>query len=669
MEDIRRQEVRQLARLTAQLDPTQQIFFQAEYNRHRRNPTTAFLLCLLLGDFGAQYFYFGRYRAGVIRLLFCWTLIPAILALFDARTMVARARRYNASLANELILAIRGTVEEQQHAPEGVVEAAEHAAVAAGRRPALVAPISTPEMDHFAAAAWAGREPLPDDIPGHPLAEAEPDAILLDPSTFDPSSLDTAWPNALARPVRPQPDEPLADVAEDLDALVWPVPAAYLDNMASTDGARAERDTHEPAWAFEPDRTAAPDSLPASAAIAAAAASAAALYANSTPDAWPPAPSADPMRDGAATPAAAEIAETAEREPVLLYQVAPAARREAVRMGPPLPAEYSRDGAGAIAGSNAAYGSNGNRPVDLAAQHTTASARQGKDAHGAQEGVALAALGSALAAGLADLLRDHPRTRPLTRPKPLTTQPLAPFAAEPSQPAPAVAEMPLMWEASTGDDPTTAAASAPGGYAPETGYGAWPLAEPATAESLSRPFANSGWLLDVPQIGAPQLDAPQPVADRSVEHEHDAAAFGNGYAAPLMEGAALAGAADYALSMTNGHEATPPAVASPAEVAPAAPANPAPVAGLTALAANLRRRVVQRVIVRKMAVLDGQVLAESTVERQVPVVNDEAEMAVRIRMATRDAAREALGYLLMQAPEEARPSIREQLEALQSAGA
>ncbi|HEY7833424.1 MAG TPA: TM2 domain-containing protein, partial [Ktedonobacterales bacterium] len=140
MDDIRRQEVRQIAQLTARLDPAQQIFFQAEYSLHRRNPTTAFLLCLLLGDFGAHYFYFGRNRAGVVRLLFCWTLIPAILALFDARTMTARARRYNASLAHELVLAIQGAVEEHATVPDALVEAAPRAPVASGRRPVLAAP-------------------------------------------------------------------------------------------------------------------------------------------------------------------------------------------------------------------------------------------------------------------------------------------------------------------------------------------------------------------------------------------------------------------------------------------------------------------------------------------------------------------------------------------------
>jgi hypothetical protein len=82
---------------------------------------------------------------------------------------------------------------------------------------------------------------------------------------------------------------------------------------------------------------------------------------------------------------------------------------------------------------------------------------------------------------------------------------------------------------------------------------------------------------------------------------------------------------------------------------------------------RLRRRVVQRVIVRKMAVVDGRVVAESTVERQVQVVRDEDELAERIHAATNEAAREALQHLIAQAPEEALPAIRLQLYALDNA--
>ncbi len=107
-----RDEIRELARLTAHLTCAQQTFFQAEYGRHRRSPTTALVLCLLLGGFGAQEFYFGRHRSGVLRLIFCWTLIPAVLALFDLPGIAARARRYNAALGQRVLIAVQESMAE-----------------------------------------------------------------------------------------------------------------------------------------------------------------------------------------------------------------------------------------------------------------------------------------------------------------------------------------------------------------------------------------------------------------------------------------------------------------------------------------------------------------------------------------------------------------------------
>ena len=40
-------------------------------------------LCLILGGIGAHKFYSGKWIQGLLYLAFCWTLIPAILALFD----------------------------------------------------------------------------------------------------------------------------------------------------------------------------------------------------------------------------------------------------------------------------------------------------------------------------------------------------------------------------------------------------------------------------------------------------------------------------------------------------------------------------------------------------------------------------------------------------------
>ena len=45
--------------------------------------TTAGIFALLLGGFGVHRFYVGNIGIGILELLFCWTLIPAIEALIS----------------------------------------------------------------------------------------------------------------------------------------------------------------------------------------------------------------------------------------------------------------------------------------------------------------------------------------------------------------------------------------------------------------------------------------------------------------------------------------------------------------------------------------------------------------------------------------------------------
>jgi len=46
------------------------------------NKTTYALLAFFLGVFGAQEFYAGNTRAGMLSLVFCWTGIPAIYGIY-----------------------------------------------------------------------------------------------------------------------------------------------------------------------------------------------------------------------------------------------------------------------------------------------------------------------------------------------------------------------------------------------------------------------------------------------------------------------------------------------------------------------------------------------------------------------------------------------------------
>ncbi len=48
-----------------------------------KNKLVAALLALFLGNIGIHKFYLGKTGSGVVYLLFCWTLIPAIIAFFE----------------------------------------------------------------------------------------------------------------------------------------------------------------------------------------------------------------------------------------------------------------------------------------------------------------------------------------------------------------------------------------------------------------------------------------------------------------------------------------------------------------------------------------------------------------------------------------------------------
>jgi TM2 domain-containing membrane protein YozV len=48
-----------------------------------KDRTTAMLLCLFLGSIGIHKFYLGQKSQGIIYLVFFWTYIPAIMAIFE----------------------------------------------------------------------------------------------------------------------------------------------------------------------------------------------------------------------------------------------------------------------------------------------------------------------------------------------------------------------------------------------------------------------------------------------------------------------------------------------------------------------------------------------------------------------------------------------------------
>lgn len=48
-----------------------------------KNKGVAVIICFFAGGFGLHKFYLGQNFAGILYLLFCWTLIPGLLSFFE----------------------------------------------------------------------------------------------------------------------------------------------------------------------------------------------------------------------------------------------------------------------------------------------------------------------------------------------------------------------------------------------------------------------------------------------------------------------------------------------------------------------------------------------------------------------------------------------------------
>ena len=66
-----------------------------------RNKPTAALLAIFLGGLGVHKFYLGKGAQGILYLIFCWTFVPAIIALIEGLNYLLMSeetfhRRYGA---------------------------------------------------------------------------------------------------------------------------------------------------------------------------------------------------------------------------------------------------------------------------------------------------------------------------------------------------------------------------------------------------------------------------------------------------------------------------------------------------------------------------------------------------------------------------------------------
>lgn len=81
--------------LMQSMSDQQKMMFLSQYSNIKKDSTVAVLLCLFLGGLGAHRFYLGQVGIGVVYAIFCWTLIPALIALIECFLMSGRVREYN----------------------------------------------------------------------------------------------------------------------------------------------------------------------------------------------------------------------------------------------------------------------------------------------------------------------------------------------------------------------------------------------------------------------------------------------------------------------------------------------------------------------------------------------------------------------------------------------
>jgi hypothetical protein len=60
--------------------------------RGTKSKSTAALLALIFGGIGAHKFYLGQWVQGIFYLLFCWTFVPAIVAVIEFLNYIFMSR-------------------------------------------------------------------------------------------------------------------------------------------------------------------------------------------------------------------------------------------------------------------------------------------------------------------------------------------------------------------------------------------------------------------------------------------------------------------------------------------------------------------------------------------------------------------------------------------------
>jgi TM2 domain-containing membrane protein YozV len=94
---------KRLQQYGSNLPVQQKLYFQQEYDKQSRNPSTALILTLLLGGAGAHRFYLGQWGWGAAYLVFFWTCVPLLLALVECFLIRARTETYNELVVQQIL--------------------------------------------------------------------------------------------------------------------------------------------------------------------------------------------------------------------------------------------------------------------------------------------------------------------------------------------------------------------------------------------------------------------------------------------------------------------------------------------------------------------------------------------------------------------------------------
>ena len=90
-----------------QMTEQQKMMFMSEMNNNRKSTTTAVVLALFLGGLGAHHFYLNKTGLGILYVVFCWTFIPAIIALIECFLLSARVKEFNDNKALEIAAKVK----------------------------------------------------------------------------------------------------------------------------------------------------------------------------------------------------------------------------------------------------------------------------------------------------------------------------------------------------------------------------------------------------------------------------------------------------------------------------------------------------------------------------------------------------------------------------------